>query len=1857
MTKLVGFSAACAAVLLAFSASAYDVNPGNADDAAAINAAIAAAAAEGGSGKVTLAGGTYFLTTPVTLNAAVELVGNDADRKAVVFDGYGNNRILDVTHNDAIAHGITFVNGYSDLTDNWAHGPVYVTAGTISNCVHHAGRGRYAGALCLNPTANGAEAYVKDTLIYDCNGSDGGGAGIGGGLRIIGTKPAVADRCTIWDCADGNYAGVYINSASGKLLNSTITNCTKVGVSMVANGLVSNCVIRACSRSGNGGGIYMENGTVMDTLVTGCTGTTGGGVWKKGGTLRNCTVVGNTATSSAPGVYQSGGSIASCILWNNGSTIYQTSEASLVLAGGSCTYTCAAAAPAGNGNINNWLPAFADAANGDYTLSVASPCRGAGEDGVDMGYRQYEAPAAARCSFSYVFAEGKAPAEVTFTAALEGEYGAVTGYGWDFGDGSAADMTSGATATHVFQSAGRYTVTLTVVTSAGTLTYAVPNAVNLGSDEVYVSPSGTGSFPYATPETACSDIQTAIDAVIASEDAPGKVYLAESASPYKLGNNSRFTISRPVEVIGAGPGKSIIDCEQKSGKTGFLLQHEKAVVSSLTVYRGQWPSNVGGGGANIEAGTITNCVFDTCKGAYNGSVYLSNAKSKLVDCVVRGGYFSDGGGAGNGGGIYMTQGLVSGCVVTNCSGGSAGGGIYAKGGTITNTLVRGCKITGGSGMGGGLFLEGATAIDMVVTGCSMTKNGGSGGGGVYIKSGTLDASVVTNNSCSYVSGGGVYMINGTLSRTVVAENSVGANGGGVYISGGTMDHCTVARNNAGTDGSGVLQAGGTVKNSIVAANGYQVGKSLTQLVKTAGTTTCTCAAGLEAADGNISDDPKFRAPEVDDFRLLSSSPCRGTAENGEDMGAIPYVSDPTAVTVALSVSVDGQLYPVTADFAVEVDGTMSSPVVSYEWTLGDGEVVTTTENSLRYVYEACGTYTVSVVLHLENGTDWPAVVKQNAVSAYSNVAYVNAASENPVPPYETPEKAARTIDDTLGVVFIPEESYATIYVEAGDYELTKTTEWILSRNIHIQSRSGLRDVYINGKGKSFHIQSGADGVVLSGLVISNAAPYGTAWGVFDFSKGTLTNCAAIKCSGGFAGGAHVAGTSKVIDCLFDGCSSYDSNGGGSHSLGAFLVKESGFADRCVVTNCSGANNGAVQVDGGTLSRTAFYGNTGSGRTVVQTGGMVDSCVIVGNKSNGATGNCVGIYTTGGTVRNCLVAGNTASAGGYAGIRTNNPKNGANSSVIENCTITANHGSHAGAISVDTTTWRNCVSFGNDGADSLGNATCTACLFGRDPMFADAANGDYRLTGASPCVDGGMDVAWGADGVDLDGNERVVDGNGDGEAAIDIGAYEYDPAKAPPGCSFEVTDGAYSLSVPLTASFKAHTQGAVGTVNGYIWDFGDGTCVTSATDTVSHEYTEFGVRTVSLTLDCTGGDVPAFTTPGAVSIKSTVAYVSLTGSDTAPYETPEKATPDLNAAIEAVADLEEGLATVHVATGTYVRATSAEIIVAKAVRIVGDEGAERTIVDGNGKQAMLLRVRHEDAIVEGITFDGRSSCRVAQLENGTIRNCVLTGGNHVLTGGILMTTTKGVLENSVIRNSTSYDPGGATQYANGGFYISGGTMRGCVISNCAATCQAAGIIEGGTVSNCTFVSNQHGGGQGSGVVRIISGTLSNSRIVGNYSKTSTSGVAGLFASAGTVRNCLIADNSSMGAVGLKVDSAIVESCTVAGNVSGGEGYVAGVTCTGAANLINVLVWGNVGTTTNSLGSVTCTACLFDRDPKFRNPARGDYRFRGGSPAQNAGTYRAWMDGATDLNGNPRILNKKVDIGCFEVPETGMTLIVR
>lgn len=60
----------------------------------------------------------------------------------------------------------------------------------------------------------------------------------------------------------------------------------------------------------------------------------------------------------------------------------------------------------------------------------------------------------------------------------------------------------------------------------------------------------------------------------------------------------------------------------------------------------------------------------------------------------------------------------------------------------------------------------------------------------------------------------------------------------------------------------------------------------------------------------------------------------------------------------------------------------------------------------------------------------------------------------------------------------------------------------------------------------------------------------------------------------------------------------------------------------------------------------------------------------------------------------------------------------------------------------------------------------------DPLFADLEAGDLELGTDSPCVDTGSDLQGTAPDHDIVGAARPIDGDGDGDAAWDMGAFEY-----------------------------------------------------------------------------------------------------------------------------------------------------------------------------------------------------------------------------------------------------------------------------------------------------------------------------------------------------------------------------------------------------------------------------------------------------------------------------------------------------
>ena len=90
----------------------------------------------------------------------------------------------------------------------------------------------------------------------------------------------------------------------------------------------------------------------------------------------------------------------------------------------------------------------------------------------------------------------------------------------------------------------------------------------------------------------------------------------------------------------------------------------------------------------------------------------------------------------------------------------------------------------------------------------------------------------------------------------------------------------------------------------------------------------------------------------------------------------------------------------------------------------------------------------------------------------------------------------------------------------------------------------------------------------------------------------------------------------------------------------------------------------------------------------------------------------------------------------------------------------------------------------------------------DPLFIDAANGDYRLSSDSPLIDQGV-VTDNVASTDLDGNPRIAG------AAVDIGAYEYQTVVVPTTPSSTIITGTTSDDALTVNSDTTSVQAGAG----------------------------------------------------------------------------------------------------------------------------------------------------------------------------------------------------------------------------------------------------------------------------------------------------------------------------------------------------------------------------------------------------------------------------------------------------------------
>ena len=89
------------------------------------------------------------------------------------------------------------------------------------------------------------------------------------------------------------------------------------------------------------------------------------------------------------------------------------------------------------------------------------------------------------------------------------------------------------------------------------------------------------------------------------------------------------------------------------------------------------------------------------------------------------------------------------------------------------------------------------------------------------------------------------------------------------------------------------------------------------------------------------------------------------------------------------------------------------------------------------------------------------------------------------------------------------------------------------------------------------------------------------------------------------------------------------------------------------------------------------------------------------------------------------------------------------------------------------TWKNNLVFGNGtNYSGISDETGSSGNISVDPVFVNTTGADFHLQANSPAIDAGDNAAPSLSVKDFDGNDRILDGNGDCIATVDMGAYEF-----------------------------------------------------------------------------------------------------------------------------------------------------------------------------------------------------------------------------------------------------------------------------------------------------------------------------------------------------------------------------------------------------------------------------------------------------------------------------------------------------
>ena len=844
--------------------------------------------------------------------------------------------------------------------------------------------------------------------------------------------------------------------------------------------------------------------------------------------------------------------------------------------------------------------------------------------------------------------------------------------------------------------------------------------------------------------------------------------------------------------------------------------------------REDWGNDSDGGGVYVKSGTV---LIEDCEISGNeviddsgGGVYVSNGnvtiKRSLVSGNKAGGY---GGGLGLGAGTLVLD-AVS---IKGNDGSLYGGGVYHQGGTLN---AWNCLLSGNEGLeGGGIH----TQKKSVWTNCTIASNWSRrDGGAVYVgaENSTFNNCIIWGNGSGYgTTKAGIYVYSGS----VTASNSCVQSSVGNYIDGGsnqTVDPLlvsapvasstpTVAGDYQLNGNSPYIDAGNNSADLDGSGAGTVLVSDLTEdlsggarVVDTRGAGALVDAGAYEfqsiyATGGSPSDITLF----VDAGAQIDAIVLSDFVDGAVDYSITDYDDEDVATaTVDANGNVDMVLVGAGSTyFEFTMTGHDNSSVVftvnvevlprhlrvnHAKGSPGSAEGGATWDYPMANLNEALAVWVEGQDIWLAKGEYFP-----------DDGLGFNAASGSRDDIFEIPSgvQIYGGFSGVDGEVFTDRDPANNITVLSGDIDENDTNKdangiLIGSPESNVAGANSRRVVLC---------QSGAGTTIIDGVTITAAHADGATnddGGAGMKVEGGDVQLTNVNFTGNWntgnskGAGLQVAnGTVQLTGCSIRSNTSTQSNAGLYTTGGTTALTQ------CFIENNSASDAGGVGQEGGSLTLEKCYvrGNSASqsgGGLYVWYGGnlIIKDSLISGNRAALSGG---GVYHTNGGawmyLTNTTVASNYAAGSGAGGVSIQN-----SSAVTVTNTIVSGNGSASGVANFELIDGQvlsdhsllEGVTFGAaGGAGDTGGSGGSGG--GPSPEILDVANsltvsndfaaaitpsaapsigGDYQLVLTSAALDAGNSSGLYVQLVsDLLGGYRERDGDQNGVATIDMGAFE------------------------------------------------------------------------------------------------------------------------------------------------------------------------------------------------------------------------------------------------------------------------------------------------------------------------------------------------------------------------------------------------------------------------------------------------------------------------------------------------------